>query len=184
MANKVKVYNCRACGGQHTSLPELQKCHQARKQASAVNAMQPPEKTEEPEKGEKKPIDEPVIVKKFRKKPVIVEAYQTDKETQIETLEGTMTASPGDWIITGVNGEQYPCKSDVFEKTYEPVDEQQEAKELPTVQAEKGKGIFIIPTEFCPFEIEYMSKGQYMALKILGILGEKGVEVEEVELYR
>ena len=39
----------------------------------------------------------------------------------IETLEGTMHASIGDYIITGVNGEQYPCKPDIFEKTYEPV---------------------------------------------------------------
>jgi hypothetical protein len=30
-----------------------------------------------------------------------------------------MTASPGDWIITGVNGEIYPCTPDIFEKTYE-----------------------------------------------------------------
>jgi hypothetical protein len=60
----------------------------------------------------------------FRKKPVVVEAYQTDVEVQIETLEGVMTASPGDWIITGVKGEQYPCKPDIFEATYEPVEEQ------------------------------------------------------------
>ena len=58
---------------------------------------------------------------KYRKKPVIVEAYQTDKEIFIETLEGTMKANIGDYIITGVNGEQYPCKPDIFEKTYEPV---------------------------------------------------------------
>lgn len=38
----------------------------------------------------------------------------------IETLEGTMTASPGDWIIKGVKGELYPCKPDVFAMTYEP----------------------------------------------------------------
>jgi len=59
----------------------------------------------------------------FRKKPIIVEAYQTDKEMSIETLEGEMKAFPGDWIIKGVNGELYPCKPDIFEKTYEPVDE-------------------------------------------------------------
>lgn len=59
---------------------------------------------------------------KFRKKPVVIEAYQTDKEMIIHTLEGDMLASPGDWIITGVNGEQYPCKPDIFEKTYEPAD--------------------------------------------------------------
>lgn len=58
---------------------------------------------------------------KFRKKPVVVDAYQTDREMNIETLEGMMHAEPGDWIITGVNGERYPCKPDIFEKTYEPV---------------------------------------------------------------
>lgn len=39
----------------------------------------------------------------------------------IRTLEGDMTASPGDWIIRGVQGEFYPCKPDIFEATYEPV---------------------------------------------------------------
>ena len=58
---------------------------------------------------------------KFRKKPVVVDAYQTDREMNIETLEGVMHAEPGDWIITGVNGERYPCKPEIFEKTYEPV---------------------------------------------------------------
>lgn len=56
----------------------------------------------------------------YRKKPVVIKAYKTNVEIKIETLEGTMTGSPGDWIITGVNGEQYPCKPDIFEKTYEP----------------------------------------------------------------
>ncbi|HCB95670.1 MAG TPA: hypothetical protein DEP65_08730 [Ruminococcus sp.] len=58
---------------------------------------------------------------KYRKKPVEVEAYQTDEKIIIHTLEGEMTAGPGDYIITGVNGEQYPCKPDIFEKTYEPI---------------------------------------------------------------
>ena len=43
------------------------------------------------------------------------------KGRTIETLEGTMTASIGDFIIKGVNGEFYPCKPDIFHKTYEPV---------------------------------------------------------------
>ena len=60
--------------------------------------------------------------KKFRKIPVTVEAYQTDKELFIDTLEGRMKALPGDWIITGIHGEKYPCKPDVFKKTYEEVD--------------------------------------------------------------
>lgn len=58
---------------------------------------------------------------KYRKKPVVIEAVQTQEEIIIETLEGNMKASPGDWIITGVNGERYPCKPDIFEKTYEVV---------------------------------------------------------------
>ena len=48
----------------------------------------------------------------------------------IDTLEGTMHATPGDWIIRGVKGEFYPCKPDIFEKTYELVNE-------PTTQGEK-----------------------------------------------
>lgn len=63
-------------------------------------------------------------IRYFRKKPVIIQAYQTDKELIIDTLEGKMKASIGDWIITGVNGEQYPCKPDIFEKTYEEIKEQ------------------------------------------------------------
>ena len=39
----------------------------------------------------------------------------------IPTLEGVMEASPGDWIIKGVKGEFYPCKPDIFDATYEPV---------------------------------------------------------------
>ena len=58
---------------------------------------------------------------KFRKKPVVIEAYQTDKELIIQTLEGPLRAAPGDWIITGIRGEQYRCQPDVFEKTYERV---------------------------------------------------------------
>ncbi|MBF0781159.1 MULTISPECIES: hypothetical protein [unclassified Granulicatella] len=54
-----------------------------------------------------------------RKIPVEVSAYQTDKEMYIETLEGIMKASKGDWIIQGVSGEEYPVKPDIFNKTYE-----------------------------------------------------------------
>ncbi len=39
----------------------------------------------------------------------------------IDTLDGGHIVCPGDWIITGVNGEHYPCKPDIFAKTYEPV---------------------------------------------------------------
>lgn len=55
--------------------------------------------------------------------PVAVGAYRTAGKLAIDTPEGVMTASPGDWIIRGVKGEHYPCKPDIFAATYEAVDE-------------------------------------------------------------
>lgn len=46
----------------------------------------------------------------------------SDKTIDIKTLEGTMKANVGDYIIKGVNGEFYPCKPDIFERTYDPID--------------------------------------------------------------
>ena len=82
------------------------------------------------------------MIKKYRKKPVTIEAIQWNgknlskidkfmdriveiKVTKlvINTLEGDMEASIGDYIIKGVNGEFYPCKPDIFAKTYEEVTE-------------------------------------------------------------
>ena len=60
---------------------------------------------------------------RYRKRPVVIEAYQTSEPLDIETLEGTMHASPGDWIITGLRGEKYPCKPDIFAASYEPADD-------------------------------------------------------------
>ena len=87
---------------------------------------------------------------KYRKKPVVIDASQLAEENGglivgwinaeggeanlrggpgggsrggsvlIETLEGVMVATPGDWIIRGVAGEFYPCKPDIFNATYEP----------------------------------------------------------------
>ena len=93
--------------------------------------------------------------KKYRKRPVVIEAMQWDGmnieaalefmapiealpnpdghvqsgvgyvpaigQVDIPTLEGTMSANPGDWIIKGVAGEFYPCKPDIFAATYEEV---------------------------------------------------------------
>ena len=73
---------------------------------------------------------------KFRKKPVVIEATQwfsmgdhpaVRKQFApgvgcIDTLEGAFIVMPGDWIITGVKGEHYPCKPDIFEMTYESAD--------------------------------------------------------------
>ena len=50
--------------------------------------------------------------------------YEKGLKLNIQTLEGVMRAKRGDYIIKGVNGEIYPCKPDVFEKTYEKVGEE------------------------------------------------------------
>ena len=85
---------------------------------------------------------------KFRKKPVVIEAFQIPANDQtanmpvwviqavinkqiepdpnggveIKTLEGAMRGDVGDWIIKGVKGEFYPCKPDIFAATYEPAE--------------------------------------------------------------
>ena len=59
---------------------------------------------------------------KFRKKPIVISAEQAYQRIVIHTLEGDMVAETGDWIITGIKGEKYPCKPDIFEATYEPVE--------------------------------------------------------------
>ncbi len=56
---------------------------------------------------------------RVKKKPVIVNAEKVNEVTYINTLEGRMKAEKGDWIITGVNGERYPVKPEIFKKTYE-----------------------------------------------------------------
>lgn len=95
----------------------------------------------------------------YRKKPVAIEAfllppldenadafmewaalvefdgYTSEREgcMAIETLEGTMTAEPGDWIIKGIKGEFYPCKPDIFAVTYEAADAPQAVCNMGTV---------------------------------------------------
>lgn len=78
---------------------------------------------------------------KYRKKPVVIEAVQfwNDRKfpegvcdcasdpnhygtPHIHTLEGVMDVMESDWIITGVEGERYPCKDNIFKATYELVE--------------------------------------------------------------
>ena len=68
------------------------------------------------------------IGKKLKSRVFSDAAYQAGVaaplfEIDIETLEGTMTATPNDYIIKGVKGEFYPCKPDIFQATYDPVTE-------------------------------------------------------------
>lgn len=52
-----------------------------------------------------------------------LDGFMDEVTLDIKTLEGLMHVSKGDYVIKGVNGEYYPCKPDIFEKTYEKVDE-------------------------------------------------------------
>ena len=106
-------------------------------------------------------------MKRYIKKPVVVQAVEYNGankeeieafvekkldtvytelkeplELKIPTLEGDMKASKGDYIIKGVNGEFYPCKPDVFEKTYDVV----ENAERPQTFGEKAVGITFNPS--------------------------------------
>lgn len=56
------------------------------------------------------------------KKPIPVKAYQTDKHMDIKTLEGTMHANPGDYIVIGSDDEKWPVKREIFEKTYKVIE--------------------------------------------------------------
>ena len=56
----------------------------------------------------------------FTKIPVEIKARKLTQKTLIKTLEGQMVGNKGDWLIQGVNGELYPCKDDIFKKTYRP----------------------------------------------------------------
>lgn len=90
---------------------------------------------------------------RFRKRPIVIEATQwfpqygvegvelcngdvskgeLPEYGKIQTLEGVMTVSPGDFIITGVKGERYPCKPDIFNLTYERVLASEEADKAGT----------------------------------------------------
>lgn len=60
---------------------------------------------------------------KYRKIPVVVDAVRLTERVEIKTLEGVMVGEPGDWLITGVAGEQYPCKHEIFIRTYEPAED-------------------------------------------------------------
>ncbi len=58
---------------------------------------------------------------KYKKKPVVVNAEQVFESGTVETLEGTMKYNYGDYLITGIKGEVYPCRKDIFEETYDEV---------------------------------------------------------------
>ena len=64
----------------------------------------------------------PFLADRFRGDPKVYVAH-SDPFMRIKTLEGTMVASKGDWVIRGVKGEFYPCKPEIFEATYEPIKE-------------------------------------------------------------
>ena len=61
--------------------------------------------------------------KAYRKKPITIYAKQMDKPFELKTLEGTMMGKAGDYLIIGVKGEEYPCDKEIFELSYDEVEE-------------------------------------------------------------
>ena len=59
----------------------------------------------------------------FIKKPIPIEAHQQDTPFTTQTMEGELDGKAGDYLVTGVNGEQYPVDKEIFEKTYYEVEE-------------------------------------------------------------
>ena len=57
----------------------------------------------------------------YRKKPIVITAQKMDEPFQVETLEGVMSGKAGDYLVTGIRGEQYPCDSAIFEASYDEV---------------------------------------------------------------
>jgi len=55
--------------------------------------------------------------------PAVLADSENDAIGYIDTPEGRLRVEPGTWIITGIAGESYPCKADIFEQIYEPADE-------------------------------------------------------------
>ena len=111
----------------------------------------------------------------YKKKPVLVGAYQTDEEFEIETLEGTMKASKGDYIIKGVQGEYYPCKPDVFEMTYDKVDFEEtpaktiddyfnEWEDLLKTIDEKSEDLYVLKNSLIRAEQEIIDNTDFKAL--------------------
>ena len=66
----------------------------------------------------------PNPTKLYRKKPIVVKAFLLTRDTTINTLEGTMQAKAGEhYMVTGIKGENYPVRKDIFEELYELVEE-------------------------------------------------------------
>ena len=55
------------------------------------------------------------------KKPIAIKCHQMSEPFVVETLEGNMRGEAGDYLMVGINGEMYPCAKDIFEKTYDKV---------------------------------------------------------------
>ncbi len=57
---------------------------------------------------------------RFTKKPVEIEAVRITEKIEIQTREGILFGYPGDWLITGIKGEKYPCSDEIFRESYTP----------------------------------------------------------------
>ena len=131
---------------------------------------------------------------KYRKKPVVIEAIKYEKkhigraldfcnklryspfdnEYYVDTLEGFMKVTEGDFIIKGVNGEFYPCKPDIFEKTYEKLIEE---------WCQEMKNLYII-YDWRDREVLYSSHNETKAYAYIGQLVAKEEYDEDMHMIK
>ena len=95
----------------------------------------------------------------YCKLPIPITAYQADKEMTIHTLEGDHHASIGDWIITGVKGEQYPCKPDIFAKTYIKCGQANKMEQIAAIFGKKLNEEFTIKYEGIRYRAYFKKSG-------------------------
>ena len=141
------TYVCSECGSEFNSKKELRACifKHLETQYDEVKGPEPiVEEAVEPES------------EYYVHKPVVVQAYKSEVEKEVETLNGSVTVRPGEWIITGAMGEQYPCDPKVFENSYDKCD-----GEFAPV---------IIPRRLCPTEIQYLGTNQVLMVRVNGML--------------
>jgi len=148
-----------------------------------------------------------MTAQRFRKKPVVIEAEQFIPDQPIpdgmklwpdengvqprdmsfgfiETLEGRMHVQAGDWIITGVKGEKYPCKPDIFKATYEAVDTiygtpEQRLEAIPRLADGQLRLIELQQVESAALQAQHLSDTDLIQMKSL-LIEEQAAEIRRL----
>ena len=100
------------------------------------------------------------------KKPIAVDFEFATEDGEIETLEGKMTYQKGDAIITGVKGEKYPCRRDIFNQTYDVVGNPESQKNEINIVVERKSRRLVSLCDVSTFNEKYSQ-----AIRLAGAVG-------------